>query len=63
MIWYGITWNSEEYDQAIARIARQGQKNHVYVHRILTEDSVDGRIAAALSIKGLTQDNLIGALL
>lgn len=63
MIWYGITWNSEEYDQAIARIARQGQQNHVYVHRILTEDSVDGRIAASLSIKGLTQDNLIGALL
>ncbi len=38
MIWYGLTWSSEEYRQAIARIARQGQENHVYVHRILTRD-------------------------
>jgi SNF2 family DNA or RNA helicase len=41
MIWYGMTWSAELYDQTIARIHRQGQKDHCFIHRILAHDTID----------------------
>lgn len=41
MIWYGMTWSAELYDQTIARIHRQGQQDRCFVHRILARDTID----------------------
>ena len=41
MIWYGMTWSAELYDQTIKRIHRQGQPDHCFVHRILARDTID----------------------
>lgn len=63
MIWYGLTWSSEEYRQAIARIARQGQIRHVYVHRIVSDHWIDANITAALDGKLATEKSLVIGLL
>lgn len=41
MIFYGMTWSAELYDQTIKRFHRQGQKEHCFVHRILARDTID----------------------
>jgi len=41
MIWLGMTWSPELYAQTIARIHRQGQEDHCYIHRILAKDTID----------------------
>jgi hypothetical protein len=41
MIWYGMTWSPELYEQTIARLHRQGQDKHVFVHRILAKHTID----------------------
>lgn len=41
MIFYGMTWSPELYEQVIARIHRQGQKDHCFVHRILARGTID----------------------
>ena len=41
MIWYGMTWSPELYEQTIARIHRQGQERHCFVHRILARHTID----------------------
>ncbi len=68
MIWHGLTWSSEEYRQAIARIARQGQQNHVYVHRIIARDPYgnntnDATMLARMDGKLGTEARLIDGLL
>lgn len=61
--WFGLTWNLEEYDQFIRRVYRQGQKaSHVIVHSIVAKDTMDQRIAKALSRKDATQAHLLEAL-
>jgi hypothetical protein len=41
MIWYGMTWSAEMYEQTIKRFHRQGQKQRCFVHRILARDTID----------------------
>jgi hypothetical protein len=41
MIFYGMTWSAELYEQVIGRLQRQGQSEHVFVHRILARNTVD----------------------
>lgn len=62
IIWYGLTWSLELYLQANARLHRQGQKSAVRIYRILTEGTVDGRVAKALEGKGIRQDELLAKL-
>jgi len=62
VIWFGITWNLEHYDQAIARVYRQGQKNHVMVYHIIAKDTKDEDVAAVLTQKDKTQQDLLKAL-
>ena len=53
---YGITWNREFYDQFIARVWRQGQKNpFVMVHSIVCQGTKDEQVVQVLNAKGLTQ--------
>lgn len=61
-IWFGLPWSLELYQQANARLHRQGQTKSVIIHHILTEGTVDSTVLAALSRKKLTQDSLLAAV-
>lgn len=62
IIWYGLTWSLELYQQANARLHRQGQKNTVRIYRLLTEGTVDARVAEALEGKSIRQEELLEKL-
>lgn len=62
VIWYTLTWSLELYQQANARLHRQGQERPVIVHRLLVQGGVDQDVAAALEDKDATQAALIEAL-
>ncbi|MEE3486083.1 MAG: DEAD/DEAH box helicase [Bacteroidales bacterium] len=61
-VWFGLTWSLELYQQANARLWRQGQKNTVVIQHIITKGTIDERIMKALSDKDSTQAALIEAV-
>lgn len=61
-VWFGLTWSLELYQQANARLWRQGQKNTVVIQHIITKGTIDERIMKALSEKDSTQSDLIDAV-
>lgn len=63
LIWFGLTWSLELYQQTNARLWRQGQTSGtVVIEHIITKGTVDERILKALSKKELTQNALIDAV-
>ena len=63
IIWFGLTWSLELYEQVNARLWRQGQQARtVVVTHIVTENTIDERILAALRAKSRTQEALISAV-
>ncbi len=62
LIWYTTTWNLEEYQQTIARLYRQGQNDTVSVLHIVTKNTVDEKIPAALQRKDISQEALLDAV-
>lgn len=62
LIWYTMPWSLEQYEQTNARIYRQGQKNPVVIHHIMTRKTIDEKILAALQDKDLSQQRLIDAI-
>lgn len=62
VIWYGLTWSLELYQQANARLYRQGQPYPVIIHRLLVSGGMDESVADALEGKRGTQDALMTAL-
>lgn len=63
IVWFGITWSLELYQQTIARLWRQGQTSGtVTVIHIVTEGTVDERILKALEARDQTQSALIDAV-
>lgn len=62
IVWYGLTWSLELYQQANARLFRQGQEKKVMVYHILTANTVDERVVRALNSKDATQRGLLDAL-
>lgn len=62
LIWYGLTWSLELYQQTNARLWRQGQQETVTIHHIITKDTVDEDVLAALASKEVTQEKLIAAV-
>jgi SNF2 family DNA or RNA helicase len=63
VIWFGIPWNLEHYDQAIARVYRQGQKSSsVFVYHISAENTLDQEVLKALTAKDRDQQGLLKAL-
>ena len=63
MVWFGLTWSLELYQQANARLWRQGQQaDTVVIHHIIAAGTIDERIMAALRNKDKTQSALIEAV-
>lgn len=62
LIWYGLTWSLELYQQTNARLWRQGQTETVVIHHIITKDTIDEGVMKALKLKDKTQANLIEAV-
>lgn len=63
IVWFGLTWSLELYQQTVARLWRQGQSaSTVVVQHIVTKGTIDNRIIRALSQKEHTQTALIDAV-
>ena len=62
LIWFGLTWSLELYQQTNARLWRQGQREVVTIHHIITKNTVDADVLAALASKDVTQEKLIAAV-
>ena len=62
LIWFGLTWSLELYQQTNARLHRQGQKETVVIHHIIAKGTIDEDVMKALRKKEKTQDALINAV-
>ncbi len=63
LVWFGLTWSLELYQQSNARLWRQGQQSEtVVIHHIIAENTIDERIMNALHKKDKTQSALIDAV-
>ncbi len=62
LIWFGLTWSLELYQQTNARLHRQGQKDTVVIHHIIAKGTIDEDVMKALRKKEKTQDALINAV-
>ncbi len=62
LIWYTIPWSLEEYEQTNARIYRQGQSNHVFIHHLLTKHTGDPRMLSVVQDKDASQTDLLKAI-
>ena len=62
IVWFGLTWSLELYQQANARLYRQGQKNSVIIHHLVTDGTVDKRVLDSLQGKREVQDELLESL-
>ena len=62
LIWFGLTWSLELYQQTNARLWRQGQTETVVIHHIITQGTIDEQIMKALHNKDKTQAALIEAV-
>ena len=62
IVWYGLTWSLELYQQANARLPRPGQKETVIIHHLIAQGTLDERVMRVMREKNATQEALLGAL-
>lgn len=62
VIWFGLNWSLELYQQANKRLHRQGQKNRVIVHQLICEGTRDEDLASALLMKDAAQQYVMDSL-
>ena len=62
IVWFGTGWNLELYQQANARLHRQGQEHPVTVYQLICENTVDERASSALEGKKGVQQSLLDSL-
>ena len=62
IIWFGLPWSLELYQQANARLYRQGQKEKVIIHHLLIKGTVEEQVLQVLQDKGATQAGLLNAV-
>jgi SNF2 family DNA or RNA helicase len=62
IIWFGLTWSLELYQQTNKRLHRQGQQHPVIVHHLIVKGGADEDVIAALQNKDQTQESLLNAL-
>lgn len=62
IVWFGTGWNLEHYQQANARLHRQGQQHPVQVYKLICAGTVDEKASAALEGKKGVQQSLLDSL-
>lgn len=62
IVWFGLTWSLELYQQAVARLYRQGQEKSVIIHLLVAENTIDEDVMKALESKDVTQEALLDAV-
>lgn len=62
VVWFGLTWSLELYEQTNGRLYRQGQTRPVRVVHLVAQDSIDERVLSALRSKHDIQRDLVSAL-
>jgi len=62
IVWFGLTWSLELYQQANARLHRQGQKENVVIHHLIAKGTVDEDVIKALGNKEVNQNMLLEAV-
>ena len=62
MVWFGLTWSLELYQQTNARLWRQGQKETVVIHHLVAKGTLDEKVMAALEKKDCGQSALVEAV-
>jgi len=63
VVWYGLNWSLDLYDQTIARLWRQGQEQPVMVHRLIMDDTTDLVVRDALAKKSSDETSIKNAIL
>lgn len=62
LVWFSLTWSLELYQQTNARLYRQGQKDTVVIHHLITKNTIDEDIMKSLKRKDKTQESLMKAV-
>lgn len=62
LVWFGLTWSLELYQQTNARIWRQGQQETVVIHHLIAKDTLDEKVKKALEMKDCSQSALVDAV-
>lgn len=62
IIWFGLNWSLELYEQANARLWRQGQKHTVVIHHLVVKGTMDDQVMQALHDKAADQNALMAAV-
>ena len=62
LVWFSLTWSLELYQQTNARLYRQGQKDTVVIHHLITKNTIDEDIIKSLKRKDKTQEALMRAV-
>ena len=62
VVWFGLSWSLENYQQFNARLHRQGQTKPVFVHHIVARDSIDEKVLRVLGEKEGVQRGLLEAV-
>ena len=62
IVWYAPTWNLEQYQQANARLHRQGQERPVICYRLICEGTIDERVISAVNGKHSAQESLLAMI-
>ena len=62
LVWFSLTWSLELYQQTNARLYRQGQKDTVVIHHLITKKTIDEDIMKSLKRKDKTQEALMRAV-
>jgi SNF2 family DNA or RNA helicase len=62
IVWFGLTWSLELYQQFNARLHRQGQLKPVKILHVIARKTIDERVLGVLSSKDATQKQLLSAL-
>lgn len=62
LVWYTLPFNLESYLQTIGRTYRQGQEHTVYIHRIMTEGTIDSHVLKALMTKNQNMQYILDSV-
>lgn len=62
IVWFGLTWSLEQYQQANARLKRQGQKHPVIIHHLIAKGAIDEQVMRAIKNKAKGQDAMLAAV-